>query len=875
MAELGSVCAVNSAMDGEDRPKKRKQSCPRRVTPSTSPEPTIAGSATTDHTMTTTASPDNEEARGEEESDLSCTKCSSLFEDKEQLESHLLTHSASPGQRHMLSHDESQVLRKFKCPDCGKAFKFKHHLKEHLRIHSGEKPFACTNCGKRFSHSGSYSSHMTSKKCLILSMKNQGRAKEPQSRPSCHEPVLRLGPPSSPPTHHGPADPLFGQLQASLSANGLFTSMYAYNFSKLANQASLDDARSLKNILALYSPKKPLVIDVPPSIRDSIMGGCVVSDYGPSMMKMTGMTSAGSQNEMSEEDDDSQRDSSLDDDLGGSSDAKKVRVRSVLSEETLKVLKAQYEINPRPKKQDILRLAQQVNYAPRVVQVWFQNMRARDRRLGRPIPNGSSSNHGTSSSCSAFEQLVHQQHQQQQQHNTSNALFNEQLPEPNGPASNGQASNGLSNSSMHFPLSIPKFWPQHVNSGGNILSANSKTTANNATDVVAYPRHINSRSPMSLAASAPSPAVAPPLVASEPKTSKCPVNGELDDEAVGCVAETEQPLDLTVKIKSELSNLLDENESSKTIESYCSLASTLAGNKNRDENKNEILNLSNKGISKKSLEEKLQSPSALLRSKVKVVPSCYPNSIEHENDSVIRPILASNKGFPPIDLKHQQQTDITIIANHLTVNDHGNKPPISNTGSSELLNYSSPSSELSLGLKSSNRGRSRTRKRSASDSTDDDYLGQHSNGATNSSNLDYLSDSSKCNLILNSPSPAKLWKPTSDLVNGANGPHQGGEVSPGTVSGELGLFTCDQCDKTFSKQSSLARHKYEHSGQRPHQCDVCSKAFKHKHHLTEHKRLHSGEKPFQCKKCLKRFSHSGSYSQHMNHRYSYCKPYRE
>ncbi|KAK6029467.1 homeobox domain protein [Ostertagia ostertagi] len=31
----------------------------------------------------------------------------------------------------------------------------------------------------------------------------------------------------------------------------------------------------------------------------------------------------------------------------------------------------------------------------------------------------------------------------------------------------------------------------------------------------------------------------------------------------------------------------------------------------------------------------------------------------------------------------------------------------------------------------------------------------------------------------------------------------------------------------------------------------------------------------KCDKCLKRFSHSGSYSQHMNHRYSYCKPYRE
>ncbi|XP_056416050.1 zinc finger E-box-binding homeobox 1-like [Hyla sarda] len=87
---------------------------------------------------------------------------------------------------------------------------------------------------------------------------------------------------------------------------------------------------------------------------------------------------------------------------------------------------------------------------------------------------------------------------------------------------------------------------------------------------------------------------------------------------------------------------------------------------------------------------------------------------------------------------------------------------------------------------------------------------------------------------------------------------------------ENGLYACDQCNKSFQKSSSLLRHKYEHTGNRPHQCEVCNKAFKHKHHLIEHIRLHSGEKPYCCDKCGKRFSHSGSFSQHMNHRYSYC-----
>ncbi|XP_035488190.2 zinc finger E-box-binding homeobox 2-like [Scophthalmus maximus] len=93
-----------------------------------------------------------------------CPLCGYTAPHRAQMEQHLALHNQMQD-KSPITLDQGVETRKFKCMQCGKAFKYKHHLKEHLRIHSGEKPYECSNCKKRFSHSGSYSSHLSSKKC--------------------------------------------------------------------------------------------------------------------------------------------------------------------------------------------------------------------------------------------------------------------------------------------------------------------------------------------------------------------------------------------------------------------------------------------------------------------------------------------------------------------------------------------------------------------------------------------------------------------------------------------------------------------------------------------------------------------------------------
>ncbi|XP_062258927.1 zinc finger E-box-binding homeobox 2a isoform X3 [Platichthys flesus] len=799
---------------------------------------------------------------GKNEESFACPLCSDTFSHRTQLERHMTSHKAPRDQ----PPSEEAGNRKFKCSECGKAFKYKHHLKEHLRIHSGEKPYECSNCKKRFSHSGSYSSHISSKKCIGLITVNgrlrNGNNSKPGSSPNS--------------TTSSPESPALAQLRHTLENGRPVGGPDQQGQPDIKSEPmDFNEYRLLMASQHGYGGS---------GVHLNSCGGSPLEICSSSQSPLQHLGGMGLELPL----------------LGytGSLGNNLSEVQRVLQIMDSTVCRQKMDGNP----EEISKLRAYMKELGDQMEEQKQ-VQAGFQVLGHSSPTKSIIDftlEKVNEAKSLIDDSKRQVNVKKEKPNQSVYLSGEEKF-PHG--QNQFLPFSCQYCKETFPGPIPLHQHERYLCKMNeeiravLQPTESSSVARRGARTSVLPSNERATSPINPFKDHVSVLKAYFAMNTEPNSEellKISIAVGLPQEFVmewfgqwksqnhhqGSLRKKSPPHDCSGSDK--------KHSLSKSPRSFP--VSDLHGGNHRLTKGNKFT------ANRQTAGDKPLDPLDHLRSNTSSPLNLSSTSSKNSQSSSYTPnSLASEDahGDIPLDLslpKHMAQRLATL----------GEKRPRQN---GFMIAHSGHAKEREQG--SSSLDQVNIKKEvlgSESGGTSVHQLEKSTSpifginpfaGASVYTSLPphgafppptYMS-SAQATIPGLRPYPA--FDPMSFLPHMAYTYATGAatfaemqhrtkyqrkpcfqeELLDGTVGYLSGL------DDLTDSDSLLCRKKMKktESGKRPHQCQICKKAFKHKHHLIEHSRLHSGEKPYQCDKCGKRFSHSGSYSQHMNHRYSYCK----
>ncbi|XP_030613379.1 zinc finger E-box-binding homeobox 2a isoform X2 [Archocentrus centrarchus] len=798
------------------------------------------------------------------EESFPCPLCAETFSHRAQLDRHMTTHKPVRDQPPLLT--EGAGNRKFKCSECGKAFKYKHHLKEHLRIHSGEKPYECSNCKKRFSHSGSYSSHISSKKCIGLIALN-GRVRNGNGGKPCSSPNS---------TTSSPGSPALAQLRHKLeNVRPLGQQDQQGQLDIKAEPMDFNDYRLLMASQHAFGG---------PGVYLNGRGGSPLGLHNSSQSPLQHMGGIGLDLQM----------------LGyaGSLGNNLNEVQKVLQIVDNTVYRQKMDGNPEDKLRSYMKELGAQMEEPKATQTGYQI-------TGHGSPTKSIIDYTlekVNEAKSLIDESKRQEDVKKDKPNHSVGLSSEEKKHENqnqflpfscqycketfpGPIPLHQHERYLCkmNEEIKAVLQPADSSPTGRRGGmSSELSSNERTTSpiNPFKDHVsllkayfAMNTEPNSEEllKISVAAGLPQEFVkewfaqwksqnhhrkrSPPPDCSGPEMNhslnRSPTsllatdlhggftNGDASQRLTKANHFTanrqttgDKPLESLDHLRSNTPSPLNlSSTSSKNSQSSSYTPNSL---NSEDAHGDTPLDLSlPKHMAQKlvSVGEKRPRPNGLITERNGEVSGREQGSGPLDLVNIKKEVLGSDGGGNSIHQLEKSTSPIFGINPFASGPVYTSLPP---HGAFPPPTFMTSAQATIPGLRP--------------------YPG-----------LDPMSFLP--HMAYTYATGAATFAEMQQRRKYQRKQGFQGELLDGTADYLSGLDDLTDSDSLLSRK----KIKKTESGKRPHQCQICKKAFKHKHHLIEHSRLHSGEKPYQCDKCGKRFSHSGSYSQHMNHRYSYCK----